>query len=131
MYSDPIADMIVRIKNAAQAKKQYVDIPASKMKVNIARILQQEGYVKLFKSLKDNKQGVLRVYLKYGETERSAIQGIKRESKPGLRRYVNSQNIPRIVGGLGIAIISTSGGLKTDRECRKQQVGGEFVCSVW
>ena len=131
MVTDSIADMLTRIRNAIMAKKQYVDIPASKMKIGLARILQQEGYVRMFKYLKDNRQGILRVYLKYDETGEPAIHGIRRESKPGLRRYVNTQSIPRVVGGLGIAIISTSGGLKTDRSCRQEKIGGEFVCSVW
>ena len=131
MLNDPIADMISRIKNASMAKKQYVDIPASKMKLGIARILQREGYVKLFKYMKDNRQGIIRIYLKYDEEQEPIIHGIKRESKPGLRRYVNTQNIPRIVGGIGVAIISTSSGLRTDKECRRDKLGGEFVCSVW
>jgi small subunit ribosomal protein S8 len=131
MLTDPIADMLTRIRNALMAKKNYVDIPASKMKLGIARILQHEGYVRMFKYLKDNRQGILRVYLKYDEESQPVIKGIERESKPGLRQYVNSRNIPRIVGGLGIAIISTSHGLKTDKQCRKESIGGEYICSVW
>lgn len=131
MLNDPIADMISRIKNASLAKKQYVDIPASKMKLGIARILQREGYVKLFKYMKDNRQGIIRIYLKYDEEQEPIIHDIKRESKPGLRRYVNTLNIPRVVGGMGVAIISTSSGLKTDKECRRDNIGGEFICSVW
>ncbi|MCD6384149.1 30S ribosomal protein S8 [Candidatus Sumerlaeota bacterium] len=131
MLSDPIADMLTRIRNGVMAKKQYVDVPASKMKLGIARILQREGYIKMFKYLKDNRQGIIRVYLKYDENNEPAIHGLKRISKPGLRQYVNSRNIPRIVGGLGIAIISTSRGLKTDKECRIEKIGGEIICSVW
>ena len=131
MLSDPISDMLTRIKNGVMARKDYMDIPASKVKLGIARILQQEGYIKQFKYLKDSRQGLIRIYLKYDENNEPAIHNIKRESKPSLRRYVNSRNIPRIVGGLGVAIISTSHGLKTDRECRRDRIGGELICTVW
>ncbi len=131
MLTDPIADMIIRIRNAIMVEKPFVDIPASKMKLGIARILHDEGYVKFFKYLKDNKQGIIRIYLKYNELQEPAIKGMKRESTPGLRLYVNSKNIPSILGGLGVAVVSTSRGLKTDKYCRREKVGGEYICSIW
>ncbi len=131
MVTDPIADMLTRIRNAIMARKAYVDIPASKMKLGIARLLHQEGYIKRFRYMKDSRQGLIRIDLKYDEAKEPAIKGMNRVSKPGLRRYVNSRRIPRVMGGLGICVISTSRGLKTDRECRKENIGGEVVCSIW
>lgn len=131
MVSDAIADLLTRIRNASMAKKQYVDIPASKMKLGVVRILRDEGFIKFYKFMKDTRQGIIRVYLKYDENNSPAIHGLKRESKPGLRLYVDSRKIPRVFGGLGIAIISTSRGLKTDSDCRREKIGGELICTVW
>lgn len=129
--SDPIADFLVRIKNAQKARFERVDIPASRMKASIARILKEEGYIKNFKFLRDDKQGMLRIQLKYGEQRESGIASIKRISKPSRRVYVGYGDMPRVMNGLGIAIVSTSQGLMTDREARKQRIGGELLCSIW
>ena len=129
--TDPIADMLTRIRNGQMARLDRVDIPSAKMKVAIARILKDEGYIKNFKVLKDNKQGILRVFLKYGSDNTPVMKGIKRQSKPGRRTYVGSDGIPPVLYGLGVAILSTSQGLMTDREARRQNVGGELICSVW
>ena len=131
MMTDPIADMLTRIRNALQARKDEVDIPASKLKRRIAEILKQEGYIKGFKFIADNKQGVLRVFLKYDDKKQSVITGLKRISKPGRRVYVGKEEIPRVMRGLGIAILTTSRGVMTDREARKLGVGGEVICYVW
>jgi small subunit ribosomal protein S8 len=108
-----------------------VDIPASKMKLNIARILKEEGFIKHYKFIHDNRQGVLRIQLKYDTQRRAAITGVKRISKPGRRVYVGCDEIPRVLNGLGIAILSTSKGILTDKQAKKERVGGEFICSVW
>jgi small subunit ribosomal protein S8 len=130
--TDPMADMLSRLRNANKAKHEKVDIPASNLKVHLARILKEEGYIKNYKLVKDGKQGVLRIYLKYeGETKKQVIKGIKSISRPGLRRYVPSGEIPYVLRGLGISILSTSRGVLTDREARKLKVGGEVLCSVW
>ena len=129
--TDPIADMLTRIRNAIQARFEKVDIPSSKMKVEIARILKEEGYINDYKVIRDNKQGILRVYLKYDENRRSAIAGLKRVSKPGRRIYKDRESLPKVMSGLGIAIISTSKGVLTDRQARKIGVGGEVICYVW
>jgi small subunit ribosomal protein S8 len=129
--TDPIADMLTRIRNGIMAKKEQVDIPSSKLKVGIARMLKDEGYINNFKVVKDKKQGVLRVYLKYDSSGKGVIGGISRISKPSRRVYVRKDRIPRVLNGLGVAIISTSRGVITDREARKLEVGGEVVCSVW
>lgn len=129
--TDPIADMLTRIRNGNSAKHKSVDVPASKIKKDIAEILLQEGYIKGYEVEEDGKQGILKIDLKYGENEERIISGIKRISKPGLRVYVKSTELPRVLGGLGIAIISTSKGVLTDKEARNQQVGGEVVCYVW
>lgn len=131
MVTDPIADMLTRIRNALQARKEEVDIPSSKFKVRLAEILKEEGYIKGFKVIPDNKQGVLKVFLKYGEDGEPAISGLKRVSKPGRRVYVKKDKIPRVMGGLGIAILTTSRGVMTDREARKAGIGGEVICYVW
>ncbi|NIQ38436.1 MAG: 30S ribosomal protein S8 [Proteobacteria bacterium] len=128
--SDPIADMLTRIRNASHAKHEKVDIPASKSKNDIARLLKEDGYVKNFKVIDDKKQGVLRIYLKYDEEDRGIIN-LKRVSKPGRRVYVDSLHIPKVLNGLGISILSTSKGVLTDREARKANVGGEVLCYVW
>lgn len=129
--TDPIADMLTRIRNALMAEKEKVDIPASAMKEDIARILKEEGYIKSYRVIEDQKQGVLRVTLKYGDPNIPAITQLERISKPGRRVYVGSKEIPRVLNGLGIAILSTSSGLLTDRQSRDQNVGGEVVCYVW
>jgi len=129
--SDSIADFLIRIKNGQKARFDKVDIPASRLKAGMARILKDEGYIKNFKLIKDDKQGILRVHLKYGENQAAAIAGMKRISKPGRRVYVGHSEMPRVLNGLGISIVSTPSGLMTDREARKQHVGGELLCSVW
>ncbi len=131
MMTDPIADMLTRIRNANNAKHDSVDIPASNIKKQLAQILLDEGFVKGFDVIEDAKQGIIRVDLKYGLKKEKVISGIKRISKPGLRVYVKSDEVPRVLGGLGIAIISTSSGILTDKEARSKAVGGEVVCYVW
>lgn len=130
MMTDPIADMLTRIRNANSARHESVGIPASKMKREIAQILLDEGYIKGFNIVEDSKQGILTIDLKYKD-EQKVISGLKRISKPGRRMYVSASEVPSVLGGLGIAIISTSHGLLTDKEARKQNVGGEVVCYVW
>ena len=131
MMTDPIADMLTRIRNANNAKHDSVDIPASNIKKQLAQILLDEGFVKGFDVIEDAKQGIIRVDLKYGTKKEKVISGIKRISKPGLRVYVKSDEVPRVLGGLGIAIISTSSGIITDKEARSKVVGGEVICYVW
>ncbi|MCT4662340.1 MAG: 30S ribosomal protein S8 [Tissierellales bacterium] len=131
VMTDPIADMLTRIRNANNAKHDSVDVPASNMKKSIAELLLDEGYIKGFDLIEDGKQGVLRIELKYGENNEKVITGIKRISKPGLRVYAKRQEIPRVLGGLGIAILSTSRGVMTDKQARQSNVGGEVVCYVW
>ena len=130
MLTDPIADMLTRIRNAIRIKAEEVDIPISKLKLEIAKILKEEGCIRAYKILKDRKQGILRVIPKYVESE-SVISELKRISKPGRRVYVGSKEIPVVRGGLGIAIITTSKGILSDRVCRIEGVGGEVVCYVW
>lgn len=129
--TDSIADFLNRLTNGQKARFDKVDIPASRMKTSIARILKEEGYIKNFKLIRDNKQGILRVQLKYDDNRDGSITGLKRISKPGCRVYVGHDNIPRIMNSMGIAILSTSKGLMTDRQARKEMVGGELLCSVW
>ena len=129
--TDPIADMLTRIRNANSAKHETVDIPASNMKKAIAQILLDEGYSASYKVIEDEKQGVIRVTLKYGENKSQVITGLRRVSKPGLRIYSNVEDMPKVMKGLGIAIVSTSKGIMTDREARKQNVGGEVLAFVW
>jgi small subunit ribosomal protein S8 len=129
--TDPIADLLTRIRNGAMAKLQKVDIPASNMKVGIVNVLKNEGFIKNYKLISDQKQGVLRIYLKYINESDSVISEIKRVSKPGGRRYVKSDKIPTVKQGLGIAILSTSKGLMTDKVARETGVGGELICTVW
>ena len=129
--SDVIADMLTRIRNANDAKHETVDVPASNMKKAIAQILLDEGYIKDYKVTDDGKQGVMTITLKYGEGKQKIIQGIKRVSKPGLRIYAASQDIPKVRNGLGIAIVSTSRGIMTDKAARKENVGGEVLAFVW
>ena len=129
--TDPIADMLTRIRNGAMAKKETVDMPSSNVKVEIAKVLKAEGYINAYKVLKDDKQGILNVALKYDENKKSVVEGIKRVSKPGSRVYVNTDSVPKVINGYGIAILSTSKGLMVDREARKSKVGGEILCNVW
>lgn len=129
--TDPIADMLTRIRNANSAKHDTVDIPASNMKKAIAQILVDEGYIKNYKIIEDGKQGVIRVTLKYGECKSQVITGLRRVSKPGLRIYSNVEEMPKVMKGLGVAIVSTSKGIMTDREARKQNVGGEVLAFIW
>ena len=131
MTSDPIADMLTRIRNANSAKHPTVDVPASNMKKQIAQILVDEGYIKSFRVIDDDKQGVIRITLKYTENKSQVITGLRRVSKPGLRIYSNSKDMPKVMKGLGIAIVSTSKGIMTDREARKNNVGGEVLAFVW
>lgn len=131
MMTDPIADMLTRVRNAFRAKKTHVDIPASKVKAHIARIMLQGGYVKNVRYIDDGLQGQLRVYLRYDEKNKSIIEGIKRVSVPSRRVYVDKTGIPRVMGGYGTAIISTSKGVLTDKECRALGVGGEVLCHIW
>ncbi len=131
MKSDPVADMLTRIRNASRAEHEKVDIPASKLKVRIAEILKDEGFIKNFRLLEDPKQGMLRVYLKYGQGNEKMISGLVRVSTPGRRVYVGHDEIPSILGGMGVAMLSTSRGVLTDREARKQKMGGEVLAYVW
>ncbi len=129
--TDPIADMLTRIRNANNARHTTVDIPASNMKKAIAKILLDEGYVKNVEHIEDNIQGVIRITLKYGENKQKVLTGLKRVSKPGLRAYASKEDLPRVLKGLGIAIISTSKGVMTDKEARRQNVGGEVLAFIW
>lgn len=129
--TDPIADMLTRIRNANMVKLQKVDIPSSNLKVNIATVLKQEGFIKNYKVISDNLQGVLRVYLKYIDEKDSVINEIKRVSKPGGRVYKNAEDIPVVKSGMGIAILSTSKGIISDSAARKAGVGGEVLCTIW
>ena len=129
--TDPIADMLTRIRNACMAGHRKVDIPSSKMKREIARILKERGFIHNYAYVDDNRQGYLRLYLKYSGENESAILGLRRVSRPGLRRYVGKDEIPRVLNGLGVAVLSTSRGILTDDEARKAGVGGEVICSIW
>ena len=129
--TDPIADLLTRIRNANSSRHESVDVPASNMKKAIVDILAEEGYIKSYQLIEDNKQGVIRVTLKYGPNHEKVISGIKRVSKPGLRIYAGAAELPRVLKGLGIAIISTSKGIMTDKEARKQNIGGEVLAFVW
>jgi small subunit ribosomal protein S8 len=130
MLTDPVADMLTRIRNATRIKAEKIDIPISKMKLEIAKILKEEGFIRAYKILKDKRQGILRVIPKYVENE-SVISGLKRVSKPGRRVYVGSKEIPRVIGGLGVAILTTSKGVLSDKICRREGVGGEVICYIW
>ncbi len=131
MVSDPIADFINRIRNAQKARFDKLDIPASRMKANLCRILKEEGFIKNYKFIRDDKQGILRVNIKYGESHEGALAGAKRISKSGRRVYVGHEEIPRVLNGMGISIISTSRGVMTGRQARKQGIGGEVLCALW
>lgn len=131
MLTDPIANMLVKIKNAGRAGKEKVDVLSSNMAKNILTILKKEGYIKSYKEIKDNKQGVLRVYLRMDKTGLSAITDMKRVSKPGRRIYVANDEIPNVLGNMGLAVMSTSIGVITNKEARQKKVGGEVICYVW
>lgn len=131
VMTDPVADMLTRIRNANSVYHDKVEIPASKVKQAIAQVLKAEGFIKDFEVIKDDKQGILRASLKYGPNREKVITGIKRISKPGLRVYVKSEQMPRVLGGLGIAIISTSKGIMTDKQARRDGLGGEVLAFVW
>ncbi|UCG34127.1 MAG: 30S ribosomal protein S8 [Phycisphaerales bacterium] len=131
MWSDPIADMLTRIRNAAQAHMQTVMIPNSKVKTGIARVLKEEGYIEDYDLIEDNRQGLLRVALKYGPMGERVIQSLGRVSRGGRRVYRGYEDLPRVLDGLGVAVVSTSRGILSDRECREQKVGGEVLCTVY
>ncbi|GHT44935.1 30S ribosomal protein S8 [Endomicrobiia bacterium] len=131
MITDPVSDMFVRIRNSNAKLHEKVDIPFSKMKMEIARILKEEGYISNYKNIEDRKQGILRVYLKYTAANKAVLQGIRRVSKSSLRIYKGYEDMPKTVGGLGVTIVSTSKGLMSDRQTRKQKIGGEVIGYVW
>ncbi len=131
VVTDPIADFLTRIRNANMVYMDKVEIPASKTKMSLAEILKEEGFIKDMEYIEDGKQGVIRVYLKYGSNREKVINGLKRISKPGLRVYAGKDELPRVLGGLGVAIISTSKGLMIDKKARKEGLGGEVLCYVW
>ncbi len=129
--TDPMADMLTRIRNAGKARHKSVDIPGSKLKVSLAALMKNEGYIKNYKFIKDDKQGILRIYLKYDKNDNHVIDGIERASSPGRRVYVNSKEIKPVLNGLGIAVLTTSKGLKTDKQSRAENIGGEILCNIW
>lgn len=129
--TDPIADMLTRIRNASSANHERVDIPGSRLKRALAQILKEEGYIRDFEWLPDAHQGTLRIYLKYGPNKSKVISGLRRISKPGLRVYAKRHEVPKVLGGLGVAVLSTSRGIMTDRQARQAGVGGEVLCFIW
>ena len=129
--SDPIADMLTRVRNAVKAKFNSVDIPGSKLKIEMAKTLKDEGFIRNYKFLKDGKQGILRIYLKYGSGNTNVICGLERISKPSRRVYVRSKDIKPVFNGMGVSILSTSKGIITDKKARKENVGGEILCNIW
>ncbi len=131
VMTDPIADMLTRIRNANMVRHEKLEVPASKIKKEIAEILKREGFVRDVEFIEDNKQGIIRIFLKYGGNNERVITGLKRISKPGLRVYAKTGEVPRVLNGLGIAIVSTSHGVLTDKEARAKQVGGEVLAYVW
>ncbi|BDG34214.1 30S ribosomal protein S8 [Parageobacillus sp. VR-IP] len=131
VMTDPIADMLTRIRNANMVRHEKLEVPASKMKREIAEILKREGFIRDYEYIEDNKQGILRIFLKYGPNNERVITGLKRISKPGLRVYVKAHEVPRVLNGLGIAILSTSQGILTDKEARQKGTGGEVIAYVW
>ncbi|MGD2108386.1 MAG: 30S ribosomal protein S8 [Phycisphaerae bacterium] len=130
MWSDPVADMLTRIRNAVRVRRQQVNIPSSKLKVGVAQVLQDEGYIEGFTVIDDTKQSILRIDLKYGPRGEDVIRTIQRVSKPGCRVYSQVDGLPRVMDGLGIAIVSTNKGVLSDRRCREENVGGELLCTV-
>lgn len=131
VMTDPIADFLTRIRNGNMVMHETVEVPSSKMKIGIADILKGEGYIKDYEYIEDGKQGMIRIYLKYGPNKERVITGLKRISKPGLRVYVKKDEVPKVLGGLGTAVVSTSKGLMTDKKARKEGLGGEVVCYIW
>ena len=131
VMTDPIADFLTRIRNGNMVMHETVEIPSSKIKVSLAGILKDEGYIKDYEYIEDGKQGIIRIYLKYGPNRERVITGLKRISKPGLRVNVKKDEVPRVLGGLGTAVISTSRGVMTDKKARKEGVGGEVICYIW
>ncbi|WP_047153232.1 30S ribosomal protein S8 [Aneurinibacillus tyrosinisolvens] len=131
VMTDPIADMLTRIRNANMVRHEKLEVPASKIKRDIAALLKEEGFIRDVEYVEDNKQGILRIFLKYGADNERVINGLKRISKPGLRVYAKRDEVPRVLGGLGIAVLSTSNGVMSDKQARQQQVGGEVLAYVW
>ena len=131
VMTDPVADFLTRIRNGNMVMHETVEVPSSKIKVGIASILRDEGYIKDYEYIEDGKQGIIRIYLKYGPNKEKVITGLKRISKPGLRVYVKKDEIPKVLGGLGTAVISTSKGLMTDKKARTAKLGGEVICYIW
>ena len=131
VVSDPIADMLTRVRNANMAEKKIVSLPHSKIKSEVARLLKQEGFISDFSVDDDNGKSILNLFLKYTLEREPVIQGLRRISKPSCRRYANAEEVPRVLGGIGIAILSTSSGLMTDREAREKNIGGEILCYIW
>lgn len=131
VMTDPIADMLTRIRNASSVNHEHVEIPASKMKQELARIFKEEGYIRDYKVIQGDKHPAIRIYLKYGPNKTRVISGIRRISKPGLRVYAGKNEIPKVLGGLGVAVLSTSKGVLSDRQARNEGVGGEVICYVW
>lgn len=129
--TDPIADMLTRVRNAVMIKSEKVDVPASRMKLEIAKIMKEEGFIRAYKILKDKKQGILRITLKYTADDAAVISGIKRISKPGRRVYADKDSIPTVMGGVGISVLTTSRGVLGDKTCRREKVGGEVLCHIW
>ena len=131
MMTDPIADMLTRIRNGQSAKKVDVNMPSSNKKIAIAKVMKDEGFIRNYKFVKDGKQGILRVYLKYGPDRESVIYGLKRISKPSRRVYVKGNNIKPVMNGMGVAILSTSQGMMSDKKARSENMGGEIICNIW
>ncbi|MBB5174972.1 30S ribosomal protein S8 [Texcoconibacillus texcoconensis] len=131
VMTDPIADMLTRIRNANTVRHDSLELPASKLKKEVADILKREGFIRDYEMIEDNKQGILRIFLKYGSNNERVITGLKRISKPGLRVYAKASEVPRVLGGLGIAVVSSSTGVITDKEARQKQVGGEVLAYIW
>ena len=129
--SDPIADFLTRVRNAGMAHHDKVEIPGSNIKKAMAELMKQEGYIKDYEYIEDNKQGILRLYLKYGPNREKVITGLKRISRPGLRVYAKKDQIPKVLGGLGVAVISTSKGIMADKQARTEGLGGEVICYIW
>ena len=130
-HTDPIADLLTRIRNAQHAGHEVVSVPASKIKIGVAHLLKQEGYIRAYKCIRDRKQGILKIALKYTEEGQGVIQKLQRVSSPGCRRYIQADTIPYVKNGFGVGILSTSKGLMTDRQAREEQSGGEYICSVY
>jgi small subunit ribosomal protein S8 len=129
--TDPIADMLTRVRNANLARLEVTEVPASRVKIALAKILKEEGYIKYFKTVRDRKHGLLKIFMRYGPGHERVITGIQRVSRPGLRRYVKKDEIPAVLGGMGIAVLSTSRGIMTGQAARRLGVGGEMICRIW